>query len=261
MAEGIRFTVNTRDEIMLTSLFFARHQRSDQLQQGNFTKEKTCSNRLHQLAKMGLVEYWRPWTGCKLWRLTRAGWEREVDYFSEHAGRYKKKWPKSSAVEHILEINDFYVEIAAELDKMVGEHPDWVWRDEPRSYKNYPLPGNKRGYHRPDAEIHVGDFVFFLERQSVRSKRTVDTFEKKCADYRRYMEYAELDPDKTQVVFTCDTERDERHAHDAAVRYDLDHLVGDVQKTADGLLSEVQKSVPGAKPRPKEDSEKTATHA
>ena len=246
MTEDRQFTVNTRDESMLTSLFFARYQTTGQLQQGHFKTEKTCSNRLHKLARMGLIEYWRPWVGHQVWRLSRSGWERETDHFRQQV-RYKRKWPKAGGLEHILEISDFYVAIAPELNEEVGGYPNWEWRDEPRAYKTYPLPGNKRGYHRPDAEIHVGDLVFFLERQSARSRRTRQTFDAKCEGYKQYIEYAELDPDKAQIVFACDTERDKEYAHNAAVKYDLGHIWGGARDTTDVVLEMVKEAAPSRK--------------
>ena len=235
MAEGRKFTVNSRDESMLTSLFFAPYQRTDQIQQGHFDSFTTCKDRLYKLSHMKLVEPWTPWRRCTVWKLTKSGWEREAGNFGRRGERHRK-WPKEESLKHFLEVNDFYVGIAAELDETFGRYPNWEWKDEPKSYSTYPLPAKKKGYHRPDAEIHIGDLVFFLERQTERSRKTQETFDKKCADYKRYIEYTERDPQKTYLVFACDTERDAQYAHNAAVDRGLGHIWGGVDETIDAIL-------------------------
>ena len=172
---------------------------------------------------------------CTVWKLTKSGWEREAENLGRRGERHRK-WPKEESLKHFLEVNDFYVGIAPELDETFGGYPNWEWRDEPKSYTTYPLPAKKKGYHRPDAEIHVGDLTFFIERQSERSRKTQETFDNKCANYRRYIEYTERDRQKNHAVFICDTERDAQYAHKAATENELAHIWGGVEETIDAVL-------------------------
>ena len=125
--------------------------------------------------------------GAILYLLSKAAFRREAEDVYRQDERYRT-WPKSR-IPHYLDTNDVYVALAGELDAILGgPYPNWEWRDEARSHLDYKYGGEDHK-HQPDAEIHFADRVFFVERQTRRSREPRATFDDKMASYATHLDY------------------------------------------------------------------------
>lgn len=168
--------------------------------------------------------------GTLLYLLSKSAFRREAEDLYRDDERYRT-WPKSR-LPHYLDTNDVYVALAGELDAILGgPYPNWEWRDEARAHLEYKYAG-KGHKHQPDAEIHFAGHVFFLERQTRRSKEPRATFDKKLAAYATHLDYLDTN-DTAQILFACDTERDMNHAREAAHKSGVPTFVGDVSEAVD----------------------------
>lgn len=231
---GRSMVITSRDEAIFAQLFFAPLQTTEQLRYGNFPSVEACKERLYKVRrKTRLIDCWTPWSGYTVWSLSRRGWKREAEGFDREGDRFRD-WPTKRKIRHFVDTNNLYVRAAPKLEKLLGDHPEWVWLDERRSFCRYPVPGRPKSLasHSPDAEIRFGDYLFFVECQTSRAREAYTSFDDRCRRYRRYLDYLGRDESKTILLYVCDTERDMEYAKQAAMDHRVPHWTGTVGSIA-----------------------------
>lgn len=191
---------------------------------------QSAERRLRSLVAHNHLVPPREHDGVLLYLLSKSAFRREAEDLYRDDERYRT-WPKSR-IPHYLDTNDVYIALAGELDAILGgPYPNWEWRDEARAHIEYKYAGEHHK-HQPDAEIHFAEQVFFVERQTRRSREPRPTFDDKMAGYATHIDYLNMDG-RAQVLFACDTERDMNHAREAADAYGVPTFVGDVAEVVD----------------------------
>lgn len=141
---------------------------------------------------------------------------------------------------HHLKVNDLYVNIHPHLEEAFGNGPGWEWRNESHSFVRTEY-GGEALVHQPDAEVRFPDGrVYFLERQTKESRKTGAVFREKARQYRRYISYANLSPERATVVFACDEPRDMEYADRAVVDSRLNSLVSDPEDAATFIVEQAR---------------------
>jgi len=178
--------ITPRDNQVFEDLYLCRFLSTQQIAALRFPSFESARVRLYSLMRKGQLvnQIHRP--NLVLWRLTREGFERQRTSLD----REKEPIPdffSGPKVDHYLEANDLYAELAPLLERTLGRHPVWEWRNEGRSFCRYELGGGRYA-HQPDAEILLPDTLYFFERQSRRARYTPRTIRDKVAAYRTYTE-------------------------------------------------------------------------
>lgn len=220
----------SRDNEVFEDLYLCRFLSTQQVAALRFPSFESARVRLYALMRKGQVvnQIHRP--NLVLWRLTREGFERQrtsldcekepiPDFFSG---------PK---VDHYLEANDLYCELAPLLEAALGRYPAWEWRNEGRSFHRYEL-GGKLCAHQPDAEILLPNALYFFERQSRRARYAPRTIREKVAAYRTYTERVLRSEVPVEVLFACDLEREGRAAIRAGNELGVDVVASSVRGIA-----------------------------
>lgn len=204
--------------------------------------------RLGELKWMGMLETWV----CKeesvcLWKLAKDGFDRQANAV-DNLGEKRRPWPIHRNVRHYIDTNELYVLLAGDLDAILGGYPAWVWRSEARASHRYNV-GGREGRHKPDAEVEFHGRVYFLERQTERSREPRSYFENRMEDYKHYEGYARSvrGLSRCEVLWACDTERDMNHAFEAGKRKNLNTLAESPQEACDYIIEQAEKVV--AEPR------------
>lgn len=218
-----RGQIGDRDDELMRDLYYVRVASIPQIQRLYFPSYASARQRLYELGWMGLVQnnvYSRK-EGLNLWMLTKRGFKRQAEDVGNPGERYRD-WPTERHIRHYIETNELYVLLSGALDEILGEQPAWQWRDDARSSHNWKI-GSHSGRHRPDAEIQIGNQLYFIERQTERSKEGKSYFEDKTKNYQGYIKYAraERGAEYCKVVWACDKEQHMDYALDAAKRHDV----------------------------------------
>lgn len=224
-----------RDEEVLADLYWTRFLCTRQIAALRFPSSESARVRLYALMRKGLLVNQVYGPGLILWRLSREGFERQrlsLDREKEPTPDFLQR-PK---VDHYLEANDVYVELAHGLERPSGPCFSWEWRNEGRSYLRYELDG-RRFAHQPDAEILLPGRLYFLERQSSRARYSSTALHQKVESYRTYIGRILRPEEPTQVLFACDLQRERQAAVKAGQQYGVDVVASSVK----GIASHVEK--------------------
>lgn len=170
----------------------------------------------------------------QIWMLSRGSFRREAEDLDRYDEAYPG-WPKGK-VQHFLDANDLYVQLAGELDAILGPYPSWEWRDERRSHAEYKSGGRTRK-HLPDAEVRFPGRVFFVERQTPRARKTEEKIREKVMGHEARADYTD-ERQKARILFACDAGRDLDNARKAALENGLPLFVGTVEEAASHLADE-----------------------
>ncbi|MGF1471732.1 MAG: hypothetical protein ACFB50_08335 [Rubrobacteraceae bacterium] len=112
-----------------------------------------------------------------VWMLSKSEFRAQAEYRGIDFEERYPGWP-TGRIQHTLDTNDLYIEIAGELDTILkgachGRSPAWLWRDERRAYDRYTLSWDPRPKtHLPDAEVLFLGRLFVIERQTDRARET-----------------------------------------------------------------------------------------
>lgn len=227
-----RGEIGYRDDELMLDLYHMRVATIEQVHKMHFPSYYSARKRLYELGWMGLVEnnvYSRK-EKLNIWMLTRRGFRRQAETAGRENEQYRE-WPSAKNIRHYLETNDVYVLVSGKLDELLGEQPAWTWKDEARATHDWKI-GSQSGTHRPDAEIRIGDRLYFIERQTARSKESKSYFDQRMAQYQGYFRYAQAERgiEGCEVVWACDKEQHQDYAFEAAQKYNIatvaDSLVG-----------------------------------
>lgn len=238
IASGRAGTITQRDQEVLADLYWARFLCTRQIASLRFPSFESARVRLYALMRKGLLVNQVHGSGMILWRLSREGFERQ----RLSLDRQKEPTPdflQSPKIDHYLEANDVYVELAPRLEYLLGTYSSWEWRNEGRSYLRYELDG-RRFAHQPDAEILLPGRLYFLERQSSRARYSSAALYQKVESYRTYIERILRTEERTQVVFACDLQRERQAAVEAGQHYGVDVVASSVK----GIASHIEKEAP-----------------
>lgn len=226
-----------RDEKVLTDLYFCRILSTEQIAAKYFNHYNTAKSRLAVVKDMDMITRRNPWQGTTIWMLTRRAFDREIEALGCEGERYRD-WPKQMAIGHFLDTNDVFIDISEEMDEVLGEHPAWEWKNEPRAREAF-KDAEGKGVHRPDAEIAFADNRYFLERQTSRARKTAKDLDKKLETYRRYIRRQRREgfEGEMEVLYACDEERDMKHAKNAADHHGVQMTAGKPGLIAEHLVS------------------------
>ncbi len=204
-------TLTPRDDRLLEDLYFCRFLSTQQIAALRFPSFESARVRLYALMRKGWVVNQLHWPNLVLWRLSREGFERRRASLDQE----KEPTPdffQGPKVRHYLEANDLYCELAPRLEQALGPYSAWEWRNEGRAFRRYEL-GDRRLAHQPDAEVILPNGLFFLERQSGRAKYGREVIRGKVVAYKTYVERVlRPEPERVEVLFACDREREKRAA-------------------------------------------------
>lgn len=211
LRNGRAGTVTPRDGQVFTDLYLCRFLLTRQIAALRFSSSESARVRMYALMRKGWLVNQVHGPGEILWRLSREGFERQ----RASLDREKEPTPdffSGPKVRHYLEANDLYCELAPRLEQALGFCSSWEWRNEGRAFCRYEL-GGQRLAHQPDAEIVLPNGLFFLERQSGRARYGREVIREKVAAYRTYIERVlRPEPERVEVLFACDREREKRAA-------------------------------------------------
>lgn len=236
MLEGKAGILMPRDESILTEIYFTGFLTTKQIVDRHFPDPEYGRQRLYALRKKKMLTNWTVSRQLNLWKLTKGAFDREIESLHREDERFKK-WPKRDYIPHYVDTNDLFVAICGDLDGMLGKHPAWEWKDESRAFRRYEFGGDKR-YHQPDAEVHFGGRIYFIERQTERSRKTGKEIEEKIRRYKGYRTSIDRDDLSAQLLFACDTQRDLDYAVKAADKHQVPTYADTLQGVADHLKKE-----------------------
>lgn len=209
-----------KDQRALDALFATVVLSTRQLQDLIYGSDSYARDRLYSLRKVGYVErlpsrFGRG--GGKLWILTRREFFRELRWSRLY---YEESYPDlPTRLEHMVATNDIYVGVADELEYRFGdENVGWRWKHEARAYDRFEV-GSESFVHQPDAELSFGERVFYVERQTGKSRKAPAEFYRRMRHYAARERYLTRKALTLEVLWACDTERDMRHARAAANRH------------------------------------------
>lgn len=238
-----RGEIGDRDDDLMLDMYHMRVATIEQVQKLHFSSYFSARKRLYELSWMGMVEnniYSRK-EKLNIWRLTKRGFRRQAEVAGTRDEQYRE-WPSAKNIRHYIDTNDVYMLVSGKLDELLGEQPEWTWKDEARATHNWKI-GSQSGTHRPDAEIRIGNRLYFIERETERSRKPKAHFERRMSQYQGYARYAQAERavDGCEVVWACDTERDKDQAFDAAKKYNVATLTDDVVGACEHLLERAGK--------------------
>lgn len=242
MAANSQFNLTDRDEAILTDLYFTRILSTQQIADKYFNTHSSAKRRMSELKnpELGMVARRNPYKGTTIWMLTRKAFTREVEDL-HHEGEPYRDWPKPHSIPHFLDTNDVFIDISEEMNEVLGEHPAWQWKNEPRAREPF-KDGEGRCVHQPDAEIAFGGNRYFLERQTERSRKTYQKIDERLDDYRRYIRRQRREgfEGEMEVLFACDEERDMKYATTAAERHGVYMTPGKPGLIAEHIVSKAR---------------------
>lgn len=232
-------TVTPRDNATFRDLYLCRFLSTQQIAALRFPSLESARVRLYSLMRKGWLvnQVHRP--NLVLWRLSRDGFERQRVSLE----RGKEPTPDfflGQKVDHYVEANDLYAEVAPRLERLLGPYPAWEWRNEGRSFRRYELAG-RRFAHQPDAEIRLPGRLFFFERQSRRARYAQKHIREKVAAYRTYTDRVLNPALSVEILFACDLERERRAAVEAGHEFGLDVAASSVKGIAAHLEALAQR--------------------
>ncbi|MDN5697256.1 MAG: replication-relaxation family protein [Rubrobacter sp.] len=234
-----------RDEAILTDLYFTRLLSTEQVRAKHFNAYNTAKSRLYDLRDMKYIEPSTPYRGLTVWMLTRGAFEREIENLNREGERYKG-WPKARAIPHFVDSNDVFIGIARTLDRKLGEHPAWEWKDQARITQHRGRGVKQRNQKLPDAEISFAGHRFLLERQTGRAKAKKEEIVEKITGHQRYIRRLDTDAENIEVLFACDVERDMDYAVDAAEERQIAMTAGTPGQIIEHLLDTARESTRAA---------------
>jgi hypothetical protein len=197
-----------------------------------------ADRRLYRLSKSGWVTNHTELKSTngknhKLWVLSPEAFEREQEALGDDTTIKLPANPKLGRLDHLVAINDLYVQASFSMRNLIGE-PDadgsttWTWRYEgkhPREITSSRDPQKLR----PDAEIKIGDALFFIEYQTRESHATVSKMQDKVINYAEYVQYVlREDPEKAQLLLVTDQQVIAEGTLEKAKEHGLVAAAGDV---------------------------------
>ncbi len=229
-----------RDQRALTALFSTTVLLTKQLEHVAYASYSHARKQLYALGKVGYLERVAPefrTSEGKLWMLSRR------EFFRELRGSrlyYDESYPDlPSRLEHTVATNDIYVGSRDELEYRFGdEDVGWKWKHEARAFDRFEA-GSGSFVHQPDAELSFGERVFYIERQTEKSKKAPTEFHERMRRYaarERYLAQRSLTP---EVLWACDTERDMRHASTASERHGVRAVCGNSEEITDYVIRSI----------------------
>ena len=247
-----RGQITPRDERIFRDLYHTRILSFQQIVSMHFSSGETARKRLYNLRWLGLIEnqVFQPSNedsldrAVNVFKLTTAGVKYVREDLSETRSERHPNFPSRRNLRHYLDTNDVYVIASGALDAVLGGYPAWEWWDERRASRKWNMGGKERT-HRPDAEVRFADAVFFIERETERSKKSPGHFLTRMEDYAGYIRYARANDDarRFQVMWACDTARDEEHAADAGERFGVPTYAGTPREVAQRLRQHAKDSL------------------
>lgn len=238
-----RGQIGSRDDELMLDLYYVRVASISQIHQLYFPSYKSARKRLYELGWMGLVQnniYSRK-EKLNLWMLTKRGFKRQAEDVGNKDERYRD-WPTERNIRHYIDTNEVYMLVSGSLDDAVGQQPAWRYRDEARA-SHYWKIGSQGGLHRPDAEIEIANRLYFIERQTERSRKPQSYFDNRMQKYQGYFRYAEAERGVSgcQVLWVCDTQRDVDYALQAGKNCGVDTAANRLVGACNYLVSEAKK--------------------
>ncbi|WP_166180540.1 replication-relaxation family protein [Rubrobacter tropicus] len=247
-----RGQITPRDERIFRDLYHTRILTTRQIAAMHFPSYETGRRRLYDLKWSGKIEnhVFRASTEDSLdedvnvWMLTSKGFRYVLEDLEKEKPERYPDWPSRRNVRHYLDANEVYVMASGALDAVLGSYPAWEWRDERGASRRWNMGGRERT-HRPDAEVRFGDTVYFIERETARSRKSPNHFVNRMEDYAGYIRYARANgaAESFKVMWACDTERDENHAADAGERFAVPTYAGTPREVSQRLKQHAQESV------------------
>lgn len=232
-------TLEPRDDLILTDLYFTRILSTDQIAAKHFNSKGSATRRMNDLKKMGMVAHWNPWKGLVLWTLTRRAFVREVEALRRE-DEVHKPFPKPRIIRHFIDTNDVFIELSQKLDRILGEHPAWEWKDEARMKDRGGTTGKKHDEKLPDAEITFFGDRYFLERQTERKRATRQEIDDKVTGHRRYLQRLGESTGAIELLFACDEDRDMDYALEAAQEQQVAMTAGTPQQIVEHLTEKAE---------------------
>lgn len=213
-----------RDDELMLDLYYIRVASIPQVEEMYFKTYAAARKRLYELSWMGLIEnkIYCVEGKLNLWMLTKRGFRRQAEDVGNEDERYRD-WPTARNIRHYIDTNDVYTLVSGPLEEALGKQPAWHYRDEARA-SHYWKIGSQEGLHRPDAEIELANRLYFIERQTERSRKPQSYFDERMQDYQGYFRYAQAERGIAgcEVVWVCDTQRDLDYALRAGEKYGID---------------------------------------
>lgn len=261
LISGSAAHLKQRDEYLITDLYLVRYLTARQIAAMYFLVEDSggsrtkpspgaADRRMYRLATQGWVTNYpelRSPAGnnYKLWALSEQAFEREREAFGDSPQRHMPPGPKIGRLDHLVRVNDLYLSCSYALRFLVGE-PDidgsetWTWRYEGKHHREITIAGEGQTL-RPDAEIKIGDILFFVEHQTRESRVTVEKMEEKATNYARYVEHVlRVPPEKARLLVVTDEERIVQRTTTRAQQEGLIATAGDAEHVTEYLISHVQ---------------------
>lgn len=261
LISGNKAYLKRRDEALFADLYLVRYLTTKQIAtmyflvedpRGNRTKPSpgAADRRLYRLAEQEWVTNHPALKSSlgntyKLWVLSEQAFEREREAFGDSPQRRMPSGPKIGRLDHLVHVNDLYLSCSYALRFLVGE-PDidgsetWTWSYEGKHHREITIAGEGQTL-RPDAEIKIGDTLFFVEHQTRESRVTVEKMEEKATNYSRYVEHVlRVPPEKARLLVVTDEDRIVQATTTRAQQEGLIATAGDEEHITEYLISYVQ---------------------
>ena len=229
-----RGQITKRDERIFRDLYGTIVLSIEQVALMHFRSYARARRRLYDLRYIGKVHNYTirkedtpDGESRNLWMLTSDGLKYVRDDLKIETTERRPDWPANRNIFHYLDVNDVYAMVSGEFDAALGEYPAWEWKDERRASRRWNMGGKERT-HRPDAEVRFGGNIYFLERETERSRKAPAHFLARMEDYAGYIRYARANgsAEGYEVMWACDTGRDEKLAVEAGQRFGVATYAG-----------------------------------
>lgn len=249
-----------RDEALLADLYLTRYLTPSQIATMYFMVEdkethkqkpspSAADRRMYRLCKSGWVTNHTELKSTngknyKLWVLSSDAFEREREALADDPEMKPPANPKLGRLDHLVAINDLYVKASFSMRNLIGE-PDadgsstWTWRYEGKVPREITSSRDAQKL-RPDAEIKIGDTLFFVEYQTRESHATVSKMQEKAVNYSEYVHYVlREDPQKAQLLLVTDQQAIAHGTLEKAKEHGLVAAAGDVEHINQHIISHI----------------------
>lgn len=237
MMTGRASNITMRDGDVFLDLYLARIATTKQISEMHFPALSKAKDRLAKLTEKGWIKN-NSLEGKAMWILSGKGFQS-----LNSRGFYESRPEFIDPVKlpHHLDTVDFYVKIRQTLTALFGDPDDqewgWEWVEEGRADRRYEVRG-KEHHHRPDAEVRFREHVFYIERETKRSRATERKIHNRVAGYKLHMDHYEKLPfGQARVLYVCDNERDAIAAANAGTKYQVPVYAYDLKESATYLLN------------------------
>ena len=229
-----RGQMTKRDERILRDLYRTLVLSIEQVQLMHFRSYARARRRLYDLREMGKVQNTTiqanetPYGESRnVWMLTPDGLRYVLNDLKKEGPERTPRFPAHRNIFHYLDTNDVYAMVSGELVAALGEYATWEWLDERRAFRSWNM-GGEDGKHRPDAEVRFGGNVYCVERETERARESPAHFVERMKGYAGYIRYARANgsAEGYEVMWACDTGRDEKLAVEAGQRFGVATYAG-----------------------------------